>query len=104
MYEYEFIKKIVEEVSKRIDHRALPIAKYPVGLKSRVKDVISQLDLGCDKEATPYNYKMTKSKVRKTPLCITILPCNLASSSSFFLFLSISSLIELVNTMTSSSI
>ncbi|XP_057445744.1 disease resistance protein RPV1-like isoform X2 [Lotus japonicus] len=47
-YEHEFIGKIVSEVSRNINRVALPIADYPVGLDSQVREVISLLDVGSD--------------------------------------------------------
>ncbi|KAK7309791.1 hypothetical protein RJT34_06804 [Clitoria ternatea] len=44
-YEYEFIGKIVQEVSKRTQRVPLYVAKYPVGLESRAQKVISLLDI-----------------------------------------------------------
>ncbi|RDY07086.1 TMV resistance protein N, partial [Mucuna pruriens] len=45
-YEYEFIRKIIQEVSKEIDRSPLYVAKYPVGLESRVQKIASLLDVG----------------------------------------------------------
>ncbi|XP_061352075.1 disease resistance protein Roq1-like [Gastrolobium bilobum] len=47
--EYQFIKKIVEEVSKKIDRTPLYIAAKTVALESRVLEVTSLLGLGSDK-------------------------------------------------------
>ncbi|XP_027359418.1 TMV resistance protein N-like [Abrus precatorius] len=47
-YEHEFIEKIVKDVSRMIKHVAFPIADYPVGLDSHVKNVISLLEVGLD--------------------------------------------------------
>jgi len=44
-YEYEFIRKITQEVSKRINRAPLYVAGYPVGLESRVQKVNSLLDV-----------------------------------------------------------
>ncbi|XP_020217819.1 TMV resistance protein N isoform X2 [Cajanus cajan] len=44
-YEYEFIEKIIQEVSKRINRSPLYIANYPVGIESRVQKVKSLLDV-----------------------------------------------------------
>ncbi|RDX74965.1 TMV resistance protein N, partial [Mucuna pruriens] len=45
-YEYRFIQKIVEEVSKKINRSPLHVANYPIGLDSRVQEVNSLLDVG----------------------------------------------------------
>ncbi|XP_057445961.1 disease resistance protein RPV1-like [Lotus japonicus] len=45
-FEYEFIKKIVEEVSNRIRRMPLHVADYPVGIESQVLEVMSLLDVG----------------------------------------------------------
>ncbi|KAL2967644.1 hypothetical protein AAZX31_16G187000 [Glycine max] len=47
-YEFKFIEKIVEEVSRVINPRTLHVADYPVGLESRVLDVRRLLDAGSD--------------------------------------------------------
>nr|WIL60004.1 nodulation protein [Melilotus officinalis] len=44
-YEYEFIGKIIQEVSEKINRRPLHVAKYPVGLESRVQKVNSLLEV-----------------------------------------------------------
>ncbi|XP_027359978.1 TMV resistance protein N-like [Abrus precatorius] len=44
-YEYEFIRKIIQEISKRINRIPLYIANYPVGLECRVQKVNSLLDV-----------------------------------------------------------
>ncbi|XP_027362786.1 TMV resistance protein N-like [Abrus precatorius] len=44
-YEYEFIGKIIEGVSKKINRIPLYVANYPVGLESRVQKVNSLLDV-----------------------------------------------------------
>ncbi|XP_061370718.1 disease resistance protein Roq1-like [Gastrolobium bilobum] len=46
--EYQFIRKIVEEVSKKINHSLLHVADKPVALESRVLEVTSLLGLGSD--------------------------------------------------------
>ncbi|MED6183281.1 hypothetical protein PIB30_036467 [Stylosanthes scabra] len=43
---YEFIDKIVEDISRKIRRVPLPVADYPVGLESRVPQVISLLEMG----------------------------------------------------------
>ncbi|XP_061337739.1 disease resistance protein Roq1-like [Gastrolobium bilobum] len=47
-YEYEFIEKIVELVSSKINRAPLHVADYPIGLESRVLHVKSLLDVGND--------------------------------------------------------
>jgi Leucine-rich repeat (LRR) protein len=47
-YEYEVIRKIVDQVSNKINRVPLYVVDYPVGLKSRVLKVISLLDVGSD--------------------------------------------------------
>ncbi|KEH26699.1 NB-ARC domain disease resistance protein [Medicago truncatula] len=37
--EYKFIEKIVEDISNKINHVFLNVAKYPVGLQSRIEQV-----------------------------------------------------------------
>jgi len=49
-YEYEFIAKIVEDISDRISREPLDVAKYPVGLQSRVQHVKGHLDERSDDE------------------------------------------------------
>ncbi|XP_039690420.1 TMV resistance protein N [Medicago truncatula] len=44
-YEYEFIEKIIQKVSEKINRRPLHVAKYPVGLESRVEKVNSLLEV-----------------------------------------------------------
>ncbi|KAL3037080.1 hypothetical protein AAZX31_01G045400 [Glycine max] len=44
-YEYDIIRDIVLEVSKKINRNPLHVAKYPVGLESRVQKVKSLLDV-----------------------------------------------------------
>lgn len=44
--EYDFIGKIVKEVSQKINRTLLHVVDYPVGLESRVLQVISLLDDG----------------------------------------------------------
>ncbi|XP_061369750.1 uncharacterized protein LOC133312550 [Gastrolobium bilobum] len=46
--EYEFIEKIVKVVSNKINRALLHVAKYPVGLESKVKEVISLLNVRSD--------------------------------------------------------
>jgi hypothetical protein len=45
-YEYQFIQKIVELVSREIKPVTLPVADYLVGLKSQTQKVISFLNVG----------------------------------------------------------
>ncbi|XP_039690895.1 toll/interleukin-1 receptor-like protein [Medicago truncatula] len=45
-YERDFIEKIVTDVSYKINHVPLHVADYLVGLKSRISEVNSLLDLG----------------------------------------------------------
>ncbi|XP_027362793.1 TMV resistance protein N-like [Abrus precatorius] len=47
-YEYEFMKKIIQEVSKEINRTPLYVAKYPVGLEARVQKINSLLDVELD--------------------------------------------------------
>ncbi|CAJ2667219.1 unnamed protein product [Trifolium pratense] len=47
-YEYDIIKKIVDEVSKKINRSPLYVVDYPVGLKSRLLKLNSLLDVGSD--------------------------------------------------------
>ncbi|RZB60823.1 TMV resistance protein N [Glycine soja] len=47
-YEYEFIGRIVELVSIKINHAPLPVADYPVGLESRLLEVTKLLDVESD--------------------------------------------------------
>ncbi|XP_061350170.1 disease resistance protein Roq1-like [Gastrolobium bilobum] len=47
-YEYEFIEKIVKVVSNKINHSPLYVADYPVGLESKVLEIISLLNVGSD--------------------------------------------------------
>ncbi|KAH1206309.1 TMV resistance protein N [Glycine max] len=47
-YEFKFIEKIVEQVSRVISLGLLHVADYPVGLESRVLHVRSLLDAGSD--------------------------------------------------------
>ncbi|XP_045810953.1 disease resistance protein Roq1-like [Trifolium pratense] len=47
-YEYELIEEIVKEVSKKINRRPLHVAKYPVGLVSRVQKLNSLLEIESD--------------------------------------------------------
>lgn len=45
-YEYKFIQKIVEEVSKKINRSPLHVTNHPIGLDSRVQVVNSLLNVG----------------------------------------------------------
>ncbi|KAL2321181.1 hypothetical protein Fmac_030150 [Flemingia macrophylla] len=47
-YEYEFIKRIVQSVSTKINRAPLYVVDYPVGIESRVLEVKSLLDVGSD--------------------------------------------------------
>ncbi|KAK4280549.1 hypothetical protein QN277_012162 [Acacia crassicarpa] len=47
-YEYEFIGRIVDEVSRTINYTPLHVADCPVGLVSRVQKVTSLLDLSSE--------------------------------------------------------
>jgi len=47
-YEHEFIAKIVEEVLKRIKPVPFHVGDYLVGLKDKVEDVVSLLNVGSD--------------------------------------------------------
>ncbi|MED6216003.1 hypothetical protein PIB30_003650 [Stylosanthes scabra] len=44
-YEHEFVRNIVEDISRKIRHVPLLVADYPVGLESRVSEVISLLEI-----------------------------------------------------------
>ncbi|XP_054785751.1 uncharacterized protein LOC129292213 [Prosopis cineraria] len=50
-YEFEFVQKITEEVSKILSRTILHIADHPVGLESRILEVISLLSINSKKEA-----------------------------------------------------
>ncbi|KAJ7975375.1 Disease resistance-like protein [Quillaja saponaria] len=52
-YEYEFIEKIIKDVSRNIDRDLLYIADHPVGLKSRIEKVISLMEIEAE-----YDVKM----------------------------------------------
>ncbi|KAI9108224.1 hypothetical protein K1719_020707 [Acacia pycnantha] len=45
-YEYQFIEKIVKEISSKINRVPLHVSEYPVGLESRVKEITSLLQIG----------------------------------------------------------
>ncbi|XLR24839.1 hypothetical protein HN51_071349 [Arachis hypogaea] len=45
-YEFEFIEKIIEVVSKNVNRTLLCVAKHPVGLESPVQEVCKLLDVG----------------------------------------------------------
>ncbi|XP_050366689.1 LOW QUALITY PROTEIN: disease resistance protein RUN1-like [Argentina anserina] len=46
-YEHEFIERIVEEVSAQVKEPTyLDVARYPVGIHSRVQDMLQLLDVG----------------------------------------------------------
>ncbi|XP_014617687.1 TMV resistance protein N isoform X2 [Glycine max] len=47
-YEYKFIEKIVEQVSREINPACLHVADYPVGLEWQVRQVRKLLDIGSD--------------------------------------------------------
>nr|KYP42913.1 TMV resistance protein N [Cajanus cajan] len=47
-YEYEFIGRIVELVSSKINRALLHVAEYPVGLESQMLEVMKLLDVGTD--------------------------------------------------------
>ncbi|AES96719.1 disease resistance protein (TIR-NBS-LRR class) [Medicago truncatula] len=49
-YEYELIGKIVQKISKKINRRPLHVAKYHVGLESRVQKVNSLLEVESDEK------------------------------------------------------
>ncbi|MED6181135.1 hypothetical protein PIB30_118322 [Stylosanthes scabra] len=44
-YERKFIEKIVQDISRKVSRVPLPVADYPVGLESRVPEVISLLEM-----------------------------------------------------------
>ncbi|XP_027357332.1 TMV resistance protein N-like [Abrus precatorius] len=50
-YEYEFIGRIVELVSSKINRTLLHVANYPVGLESRILEVKNLLDVQSDEGA-----------------------------------------------------
>ncbi|KAI9128070.1 hypothetical protein K1719_001063 [Acacia pycnantha] len=50
-YEYLFIEMIVKEISSKIDRVPLHVARYLVGLESRVKKITSLLQIGSNEEA-----------------------------------------------------
>ncbi|KAJ7975378.1 Disease resistance-like protein [Quillaja saponaria] len=52
-YEYEFIEKIIKDVSRNLDRDLLFIADHPVGLNSRIEKVISLME-----EEAEYDVKM----------------------------------------------
>ncbi|KAI9125028.1 hypothetical protein K1719_003644 [Acacia pycnantha] len=45
-YEYQFIEKIVKEISININRVLLHVSEYPIGLESRVKEITSLLEIG----------------------------------------------------------
>ncbi|OIW21747.1 hypothetical protein TanjilG_09089 [Lupinus angustifolius] len=47
-YEYVFIGKIIDEVSKKLNHIPLHIVDYPVGIEPRVREVNKLLRVGFD--------------------------------------------------------
>ncbi|KAI8004899.1 TMV resistance protein N [Camellia lanceoleosa] len=47
-HEAKFIRKIVEEVSCKLDHTFLNVAKHPVGIESRVGHINLMLSIGSD--------------------------------------------------------
>ncbi|KAK8469992.1 hypothetical protein PHAVU_004G028900 [Phaseolus vulgaris] len=47
-YEYEFIGRIVELVSSKINRSPLHVADYPIGLESQMLEVMKLLDVGSD--------------------------------------------------------
>ncbi|MED6181139.1 hypothetical protein PIB30_016664 [Stylosanthes scabra] len=47
-YEHKLIKNIVEDISRKVRRVPLPVADYPVGLESRVSEVISLLEIESD--------------------------------------------------------
>ncbi|KAE9616275.1 putative TIR domain, P-loop containing nucleoside triphosphate hydrolase [Lupinus albus] len=44
-YEFEFMKGIIDMVSSKLDRHLLHVADYPVGLESRVREVILRLSI-----------------------------------------------------------
>jgi ABC-type Mn2+/Zn2+ transport system ATPase subunit len=44
--EFKFIQKIVQVVSRMVSHTYLNVAKYPVGIESRVQDINVLLSIG----------------------------------------------------------
>ncbi|XP_061347960.1 disease resistance protein Roq1-like [Gastrolobium bilobum] len=47
-YEYDFIERIVKDVSSKINRVPLSVAKHPVGLESRVEEVKLLMDMESD--------------------------------------------------------
>ncbi|XP_027925185.1 TMV resistance protein N-like isoform X1 [Vigna unguiculata] len=47
-YEYEFIRRIVEFVSSKINRTPLHVADYPVGLEAQMVEVMKLLDVGSE--------------------------------------------------------
>jgi hypothetical protein len=84
-YEYEFIAKIVKEVTNRINRDPLHVADYPVGLQSRLLQVNSLLNVQSHDEVCMVRICGT-SRMGKTHLheqFIMQLPINLKVYVSF---------------------
>ncbi|KAL2334423.1 hypothetical protein Fmac_015636 [Flemingia macrophylla] len=51
-YEFEFIKKVTEEVSSKLNPHLLHIADYPVGLQARMQQIQQLMDASFDNKVT----------------------------------------------------
>ncbi|KAL2334421.1 hypothetical protein Fmac_015634 [Flemingia macrophylla] len=51
-YEFEFIKKVTEEVSSKLNPHLLHIADYPVGLQARMQQIRQLMDASFDNKVT----------------------------------------------------